>query len=63
MDNINQTKDKMTNILGPLALRMIISGPSGSGKGILVSQILLKHYRGKFEKIYYFQHQAKSMII
>ena len=38
---------------------MIISGPSGSGKGILTSQILLEHHRGKYEKIYYFSGSAK----
>ena len=40
------------------SLRMIISGPSGSGKGILTSEILLNHYKGKFEKIYYFSASA-----
>jgi len=39
-------------------LRMIISGPSGSGKGILTSEILLKHHRDKYEKIYYFSASA-----
>jgi hypothetical protein len=37
-----------------LPLRMIISGPSGSGKGILTSKLLLETFRGKFHKIYYF---------
>jgi len=49
----------MSHILGPPAIRMIISGPSGSGKGILTSEILLKHYRGKFSKIYYFSASSK----
>ena len=40
------------------SLRMIISGPSGSGKGILLSELLLKHYRHKFAKIYYFSASA-----
>ncbi len=48
----------MASILGPPPLRMIISGPSGSGKGILTSDILLKHLRGKFHKIYYFSASA-----
>ena len=47
-----------SDIMGPPAIRMIISGPSGSGKGILTSQILLNHYKGKFEKIYYFSASA-----
>ena len=50
--------DKMTDVLPPPPLRMIISGPSGSGKGILASEILLKHHRGKYEKIYYFSASA-----
>ena len=33
---------------------MVISGPSGSGKGILTSKLLLETFRGKFAKIYYF---------
>ena len=37
-----------------LPLRMVISGPSGSGKGILTSKLLLETFRGKFTKIYYF---------
>ena len=49
----------MADVLGPPPLRMIISGPSGSGKGILTSQILLEHHRGKYEKIYYFSASAK----
>ena len=48
----------MAEVLGPLPHRMIISGPSGSGKGILTSEILLKHMRGKFKKIYYFSASA-----
>ena len=49
----------MVDVLGPPPLRMIISGPSGSGKGILTSQILLEHHRGKYQKIYYFSASAK----
>ena len=48
----------MSEVLGPPPHRMIISGPSGSGKGILTSEILLKHMRGKFKKIYYFSASA-----
>ena len=49
----------MSDVLGPPPLRIIISGPSGSGKGILTSQILLELHRGKYEKIYYFSASAK----
>ena len=48
----------MSEVLGPLPHRMIISGPSGSGKGILTSEIFLKHMKGKFKKIYYFSASA-----
>ena len=41
-----------------LPLRMIISGPSGSGKGILTSKLLLDTFRGKFSKLYYFSASA-----
>ena len=49
----------MTDVLGPPPLRIIIAGPSGSGKGILTSEILLKHHRNKYARIYYFSASAK----
>ena len=52
----------MSEVLGPLPHRMIISGPSGSGKGILTSEILLKHMKGKFKK-YIILVQVRIMMV
>ena len=48
----------MSGVLPEPPLRMIISGPSGSGKGILTSEILLRHHRGKYSKVYYMSASA-----
>jgi hypothetical protein len=42
-----------------LPLRMVISGPSGSGKGILTSKLLLETFRNRFQKIYYFSASSR----
>ena len=39
---------------GSLPVRSIILGPSGSGKGILLQNIILDIYRDCFERIYIF---------
>ena len=49
----------MTNVLPSPPLRMILNGISGAGKGHLTSEILLKHHRGKYARIYYFSGSAK----
>ncbi len=49
----------MTEVLPPPPLRMIINGVSGAGKGHLASEIILKHHRGKYSRIYYFSGSAK----
>lgn len=46
------------HVMPKLPIRMIVAGPSGAGKGVLVSDLLLKHYRGQFSKIYYFSASA-----
>jgi hypothetical protein len=48
----------MKDVLPKPPIRAIISGPSGAGKGVLTSELLLKHYRGKFSRIYYFSASA-----
>ena len=48
----------MSGILPDLPIRCILAAPSGGGKGILVSDLLLNRYRGKFERIYYFSASA-----
>jgi hypothetical protein len=40
------------DVLPRLPLRSLILGPSGSGKGILLSNLILKFYRGCFERVY-----------
>ena len=37
---------------GSLPLRMIISAPSGSGKGILLQNMILDIYKGCFERVF-----------
>ncbi len=37
---------------GKLPLRMIISAPSGSGKGILLQNMILDIYKGCFERVF-----------
>ena len=45
-------------VMPELPIRMIVAGPSGAGKGVLVSDLLMKHYRHRFSKIYYFSASA-----
>ena len=40
-----------------LPVRSIILGPSGSGKGILLQNIIFDIYRDCFERMYIFHHQ------
>ena len=48
---VKQSKYKQC---GTLPVRNIILGPSGSGKTILLQNLILKVYRGCFERIYIF---------
>ena len=45
-------KQSPSDLLPKLSARIIVSGPSSSGKGVLVANLLLnpKLYRGKFDK-------------
>ena len=54
-------KQSSSAVLPKLSTRMIVSGPSGVGKGVLTCQLLLnpKFYRGCFERIFYFSQSAK----
>ena len=38
--------------LPDLPLRFAFVGTSGSGKGVAMLDLLLRHYRGKFDRIY-----------
>jgi hypothetical protein len=56
-----ELKQSKSDFLPKLPVRAIVAGPSGAGKGILVSKLLLdpKYYRGCFERIYYLSQSAK----
>ena len=53
-------KQGKTEILPRLSARIVVAGPSGVGKGVLVMQLLTnpEFYRGCFERIYYFSQSA-----
>ena len=53
-------KQSKTAILPRLSARIIVAGPSGVGKGVLVANLLLnpKFYRGCFHRIFYFSQSA-----
>ena len=50
------SKQSKYDVVGKLPLRDIILGPSGAGKGILISNMILKIYKGCFDRIYIYSH-------
>ena len=48
---VKQSKYKQC---GTLPIRSILLGPSGSGKGVLLQNMILDIYRGCFERVYIF---------
>ena len=54
------TAQSVSAFLPKLPARIIVAGPSGTGKGVLVSSLLLdpQLYKGAFSKIYYFSGSA-----
>ena len=54
-------KQSPTEILPRLSTKAILSGPSGVGKGVLMTQLLLnpKFYRGCWDRILYFSQSAR----
>ena len=48
------SKQSKYDVVGRLPLRDIILGPSGAGKGVLLSNMILDIYRGCFDRIYIF---------
>ena len=48
------SKQSKYDVVGKLPLRDIILGPSGAGKGILISNMILKIYKGCSDRIYLF---------
>ena len=55
--NVAQSRSE---ILPKLPARLVVASPSGGGKTVLITQLLLSpnFYRGAFEKIYYFSASA-----
>ena len=49
-----ESKQSKYDVVGQLPIRSIILGPSGSGKGILLQNMILDIYRGCFERVYIF---------
>ena len=48
------SKQSKYDVVGKLPLRDIILGPSGAGKGVLLSNMILDIYKGCFDRIYIF---------
>jgi hypothetical protein len=48
------SKQSKYDVVGKLPLRDIILGPSGSGKGVLLSNMILDIYKGCFDRIFRF---------
>ena len=48
------SKQRKYEVVGRLPLRDIILGPSGAGKGVLLSSMILDIYRGCFDRIFIF---------
>ena len=48
------SKQSKYDVVGKLPLRDIILGPSGAGKGILISNMILDIYKDCFDRIYLF---------
>ena len=49
-----ETKQSKYNVVSKLPLRSIVLGPSGSGKSILLQNMILDIYRDCFSRIYIF---------
>ena len=49
-----KTKQSKYDVVGKLPIRTVILGPSGSGKGILIQNLILDIYKDLFERIYIF---------
>ena len=49
-----EVKQSKYHQCGKLPIRSILLGPSGSGKGILLQNMILDIYRGCFERVYVF---------
>ena len=48
------SKQSKYDVVGKLPLRDIVLGPSGAGKGVLLSNMILDIYKGCFDRIFIF---------
>ena len=48
------SKQSKYDVVGKLPIRDMILGPSGAGKGVLLSNMILDIYKGCFDRIYIF---------
>ena len=48
------SKQSKYDVVGKLPLRDIVLGPSGAGKGVLLSNMILDIYKNCFDRIYIF---------
>ena len=48
-----KSKQSKFDVVSKLPLRDIILGPSGAGKGILISNMILNIYPGCFDRFFY----------
>ena len=52
------SKPSKYDVVGRLPIRDILLAPSGGGKGVLMSNMILDIYRGCFDRVYiYLVHQ------
>ena len=51
-----ETKQSKYEMVPKLPMRSIVLGPSGSGKNILLQDLILDIYRDCFSRIYIFHH-------
>ena len=53
-----QNRSANVENLPDLSLRFCFAGVSGAGKGVCMLDLLLRHYRGKFDRIYLYSRSA-----
>ena len=51
-----KTKQRKYDVVSKLPIRTVILGPSASGKGILIQNLIVNVYKDLFERIYIFSH-------
>ena len=52
-----EVKQSKYNQVARLPTSKILLGPSHSGKGVLIANMILDNYKGCFERVYIFHHQ------